>query len=235
MFGYAPLSVYCGNLFSASAMPSYGGRIPRADRRRRLPGRRPARGDGQVHMSRRHSHGRCQEGERAWPQVADEWRKAEAKGVRLMERVQMVACVGWHRDTEVPVEVEIIGGIAGKVRCFECEGVPAEEYASWFPPGAVTGCVDCKGTPMSMSRSLRDRHRWHAADVSRHNRGRVGCRNKSEDEAAQCGSHRARSSDRQGDSDQASLEHLMGPPAEAHATHRICCPWHGAIRCNFIN
>jgi len=58
----------------------------------------------------------------------------------------MVAYVGWHRDTEVPVEVEIIGGIAGKVRCFECEGVPAEEYASWFPPGAVAGCVDCKGT-----------------------------------------------------------------------------------------
>jgi hypothetical protein len=28
MFGYAPLSVYCGNLFSASAMPSYAGRSP---------------------------------------------------------------------------------------------------------------------------------------------------------------------------------------------------------------
>jgi hypothetical protein len=54
----------------------------------------------------------------------------------------MVAYVGWHRDTEVPVEVEIIGGIAGKVRCFECEGVPAEEYASWFQPGAVAGCGD---------------------------------------------------------------------------------------------
>ena len=39
---------------------------------------------------------------------------------------RMVAYVGWRRETEVAVDVEIIGGIAGKVRCFECHGVPAE-------------------------------------------------------------------------------------------------------------
>jgi hypothetical protein len=59
--------------------------------------------------------------------------------------MRMVAYVGWRRETEVAVDVEIIGGIVGKVRCFECHGVPAETYASYFPPGVDGRCIDCKG------------------------------------------------------------------------------------------
>jgi hypothetical protein len=78
----------------------------------------------------------------------------------MNQRVRMVAYVGWRRETEVEVDVEIIGGIAGKARCFECKGVPAAQVSARRPPAC------CRSDPLRLGGLRLDqfaRHRWRIA------------------------------------------------------------------------
>jgi DnaJ-class molecular chaperone len=60
-----------------------------------------------------------------------------------MER--MTAFVALNGDTPIEVDVERLGGGAGRIRCPECDG---SGNLSHFPPGTARPgpCVDCKGT-----------------------------------------------------------------------------------------
>ena len=60
--------------------------------------------------------------------------------------MQMIAYLGWYRNTEIKIKpIDLTCGI-GKVKCFECDGT-----GDWteFHPEPELGpfeCVQCKGT-----------------------------------------------------------------------------------------
>lgn len=58
--------------------------------------------------------------------------------------MKMIVYCGFHRTTEVEVEVKDLGLGAGEIDCLECGG--DGDWTKYHPENIPTVCVECKGT-----------------------------------------------------------------------------------------